>query len=98
MIEDYRMYLLIKAEMVNVRVGMNMCSGMPRGLCDNANVFLVPIIIKTLEDDNYDLSILNTAYNDLNIVISGDSYMKNAISYEEFVASKRDSKLSELGI
>lgn len=91
------MYLLIKSEMVNVRVEMNM----PRGLA-NANVYLVPMIITTLEsmgeDEDHDISLLRTACNDLNLVIAGDSYMTSSLSYEEFVAHKRDKKLNKLGI
>lgn len=96
------MYLLIKAEMVNTRVVMNMNSGLPRGLVDVPNSFLVPMIISTLEsmgeDEDHDLSILRIACNDLNDVIAGDSFMKEAISYEDFVAHKRDKKLDNLGI
>lgn len=50
------------------------------------------------EDEDHDLSILRIACNDLNDVIAGDSYMKEAISYEDFVAHKRDKKLDNLGI
>lgn len=100
--EDYRMYLLIKAEMVNVRVDMNIRNGLPRGLADVPNSFLVPMVIATLEsmgeDEDHDISILRTACKDLNDVIAGDSYMKEAISYEDFVAHKRDKKLNNLGI
>jgi hypothetical protein len=99
--EEYRRYLLVKAEMAKIRLGMNV--GMSMSINRNplsGSSLLVPLIILSLEsiDGQDNMSVLNDAHRDLNLVISEDSYMTPALSYDEFLANQRDKNLTKLGI
>lgn len=95
--EEYRRYLLVKV--TKTRLGMN------DGMSINSNPLsssslLVSIIIRSLESivEQDNMSVLNDAHRDLNLVISGDSYMTKPLSYEEFLTNQRDKNLTKLGI
>ena len=97
--EEYRRYLLVKAEMTKIRIGMNAGMSINRNPLSGSSL-LVPLIILSLESivEQDNMSVLNDAYNDLNLVISEDSYMTPALSYEEFLTNQRDKNLTKLGI
>ncbi len=91
--EKYRFYLLLNAEMVNIRVKSGLLNG------SDAVLYLAPMIIQNLEllkDRQYTIDHLNAIRNDLNIIINKDRYSKAAISFDEFKIIDRNSSLDNL--
>lgn len=91
MIQDYRMYLMIKASMVDAAESVGYRSSIPTA----------KLIVMELESDK-ELSVeeLDMRSKDLNRVIDElySNMIKPSLSYKDFVSIKRDQTLNKLGV